>query len=248
VIGVTDDELASAEKIEEAANACLDAIDANPTELRYQFELGRILVLGGLVDDGRERLNGAAEGGYGPAYYYLARLEDDPEKAAQLLQQAASTGFKPAEEMIAQLEAAQPTPENSSTPSPEGTPTPPSTKTITPVTAGLPLHDAQIIALPWEAVGSMFNVPIYQRQTVKDQVESVIHSGQKVLECFYGDPAGEWKTYYFWYDSPPSNLQNLVQGLDAHPLRTLGFRGLTKAPPNSEAARRALEEAQQELQ
>src|ERR1700754_145299 len=53
VPGVTDEQLQSGDLIEKAATACMDAVEKNPDEPRCRFELGRVLVLGGLTDEGR---------------------------------------------------------------------------------------------------------------------------------------------------------------------------------------------------
>jgi hypothetical protein len=103
VKGVSDADLHSAEAVDKAVTACLEAIQADPNEPRYRFELGRVLFVGGLVDEAEEHLEAAAQKGHGGACYYLAQLQ--LESASELLQKASSAGFKPANEITPKLQS-----------------------------------------------------------------------------------------------------------------------------------------------
>ena len=159
VAGVSDEQLQSGDAIEQAATACMDAVEKNPDEPRCRFELGRVLVLGGLIDEGREQLEAAATKGHGGAYFYLAQLEDDLDEVNDLLQKASSAGFKPAADMLAQLTASESVSEttndsisgssvsSSSTSSPSASV---SSARGGSVQSGLPLRDQQITDLQFD--------------------------------------------------------------------------------------------------
>src|SRR5947207_2795735 len=103
VAGVPDDKFQSAEAIEAAVKACVDAIKADPNEPRYQFELGRILFLGGMMDEAREHLEAAAQQGYAGAYFYLGGMELDTAKG--FFQKASAAKFKPADKLVGDLKS-----------------------------------------------------------------------------------------------------------------------------------------------
>jgi hypothetical protein len=230
VAGVSDEQLQSGDGIEKAATACMDAVEKNPDEPRCHFELGRVLVLAGLVDEGREQLEAAASKGHGGAFFYLAQLEDDLGEVSDLLQKSSSAGFKPADDMLAQLTASEPLSQTNNAPSKGDS-----------EQNGFPLRDQTIADLKWSMLGPIADVPIDIRDSVTVQVEQLIHSGQKVLICSYGVSETEKTTYYFWYQTVPANLATLVNGIEKHPLRRLGFKPCTNAPANSEEARRTHE-------
>lgn len=228
--GVSDEQLASPEIIERAADACIEAVEKNPDEPRCRFELGRVLVLGGLIDEGREHLEAAAAMGSGGAYFYLGKLEDDFDKAKALFQKAVSAGFKPAEDMLTQLSSSAPTSDDKKA----------STK------SALPLHDQRVTRLEWHALGPISEVPEFSRDIVSTHIDQIQNSEQRILVCSYGDPKTDFETYYFWYEKPPSNLAAVIEGISTHPLRALGFKGYKTAPANSEEAMRMAREAQQQ--
>jgi hypothetical protein len=103
VSGVPDANFQSPETIEAAVNACVDAIKADPKEPRYQFELGRVLLLGGMIDESREHLEAAAQQGYAAAYFYMGGLELDAAKG--FFQQASAAKFKPADKLVGDLKS-----------------------------------------------------------------------------------------------------------------------------------------------
>jgi hypothetical protein len=229
ISGVTDEELGSPNAIEKAADACMEAVEKNPDAARCRFELGRVLVLGGLMKEGREQLEAAAAMGSGGAYFYLGKLEDDAEKAKLFFQEADAAGFKPAREMVTLLTPATPETENQTA----------------PVKGRLPLHDQRATQLQWHVLGPISEVPEFSRDTVSSHVEQIQNSVQRILVCSYGDPKGDFETYYFWYDAPPPNLATLVEGIPTHPLRALGVKGFKTAPAHSDEAARWSREAQQ---
>ena len=101
VAGVPDEKFQSGEAIEAAVKACIEAIKADPEEPRYEFELGRVLLLGGMADEAREHLEAAAQKGHAAAYFYLGGL--DLETAKGFFQRAADGKFKPAGTLAADL-------------------------------------------------------------------------------------------------------------------------------------------------
>jgi hypothetical protein len=103
VPGVPDAKFDSPEAIEAAVMACVEAVKASPKEPRYEFELGRVLLLGGMMDEAREHLEAAAQQGHGAAYFYLGGMELDAAKG--FFQQAAAAKFKPADTVIADLKS-----------------------------------------------------------------------------------------------------------------------------------------------
>ena len=103
VPGIPDDKLQSPEAIEAAVRACVDAIKADPNEPRYQFELGRVLFLGGMMEEAREHLEAAAQQGHAGAYFYLGGMELDTAKG--FFQKASAAKFKPADRLVGDLEA-----------------------------------------------------------------------------------------------------------------------------------------------
>jgi tetratricopeptide (TPR) repeat protein len=106
IAGVPDAKLQSGEAIEAAAEACIEAIKADPNEARYEFELGRVLLLGGMVDDAREHLEAAAQRGHAAAYFYLGSLELQVTKG--LFQKASNANFKPANKLVEDLKEVDP--------------------------------------------------------------------------------------------------------------------------------------------
>jgi hypothetical protein len=101
VPGVSDDSLRSAEAIEPAVTACVEAIKAEPQEPRYRFELGRVLLVGGMPREAREHLEAAAQKGHAGAYYYLGQMELNTAKI--FFQKAADAKFSPSEKFVRQL-------------------------------------------------------------------------------------------------------------------------------------------------
>jgi hypothetical protein len=259
VPGVSDEQLQSGDIIEKAAAACMDAVEKNPDESRCQFELGRVLVLGGLTDDGREQLEAAASKGHGGAYFYLAQLEDDLDKVSELLEKAKSAGFKPAADMLDELTASEPLADSGelkadNKPVADTGAVAPADKAVadsgelvtdkkeasSPANSaaqGLPLRDQRITELQWAVLGSISDVPIEARDVVAAQVNKIIQSGQKVLIASYGTSVNDEKVYYFWYETAPADLATTVTSVRNHPLAPLALKPLTNAPPYSEEAR-----------
>jgi hypothetical protein len=101
VAGVPDAKLQSAEAIEAAVKACVEAVKADPNEPRYKFELGRVLLLGGMVEEAREQLEAAAQQRHAGAYFYLGALE--LETAKGFFQKASAGKFKPADTLVSDL-------------------------------------------------------------------------------------------------------------------------------------------------
>jgi hypothetical protein len=101
VRGVSDAKLASADTIEAAVKACVEAIKADPKEPRYEFELGRVLLLGGMVEEAREHLEAAAQQGHAAAYFYLGGLELDTARG--FFNTSAAGNFKPAHRLVSDL-------------------------------------------------------------------------------------------------------------------------------------------------
>jgi hypothetical protein len=225
ITGVTDEELQTDDRMEKAADACMNAVEKNPQSARCHFELGRVLVLGGLAKEGTEELEAAASRGHGGAYFYLAQLKDDLGEVGEFLQKASDAGFKPADEMLAQLSPADEAPEvvaNSSIHSAEEN-------------VGS-LREQQVTVLQWSMLGPIADVPIDARDSVTAQVQQVMQSGQKILVCSYGTSETDNRILYFWYQSAPANLAALINGVEKHPLRRLGTKAVSTPPPNLEAA------------
>jgi hypothetical protein len=106
VAGVPDEKFQSGESIEAAAKACIEAIKADPEEPRYEFELGRVLLLAGMADEAREHLEAAAQKGHAAAYFYLGGLE--LETAKGFFRRASDAKFKPANNLVADLKGIDP--------------------------------------------------------------------------------------------------------------------------------------------
>ena len=87
-------------------------------------------------------------------------------------------------------------------------------------------------------LGPIAEVPIELRDSIAAQIEQIIHSEQKVLVCSYGTSETDKKTFRFWYQNAPPNLETLVKGVEKHPLRALGLKARTVAPDYSEEAER----------
>lgn len=232
VAGVPDDKFASAEAIDAAVDACLEAIEAAPQEPRFRFELGRLLLLSGLHNEAREQLQDAAAKGSAAACFYLVQLDDDYDHAHALLEKARDGGFKPAAEALRKLEGlAQ---DSSSLEVAAGGP-------------ALPLHSQRVATLSTQMLGSFEQIPGDMLPEIDAAVSQLSAGGHKVLACSYGDPVGEWHTYYFWYETVPSNLGALVANHGAHPLRALGGKALTTPPANSGLALKFQAESRQAL-
>jgi hypothetical protein len=105
VPGVSDDGLRSPAAIDAAVSACVEAIKADPAEPRYRFELGRVLLLGGMPQEAREHLEAAAQKGHAGAYFYLGQMELNTAKA--FFQKAADGKFAPSEKFVSKLKSVQ---------------------------------------------------------------------------------------------------------------------------------------------
>jgi hypothetical protein len=105
VPGVSDDSLRSPAAIDAAVSACVEAIKADPAEPRYRFELGRVLLVGGMPKEAREHLEAAAQKGHAGAYYYLGQMELNTAKA--FFQKAVDGKFAPSEKFVSKLKSVQ---------------------------------------------------------------------------------------------------------------------------------------------
>ena len=228
IAGVSDDELQADDRIEKAADACMEAVEKNPQSPRSHFELGRVLVLGGLTKEGTEELEEAASHGHGGAYFYLAQLKDDLGEVGELLQQASDAGFKPADDMLAHLTTTDDTPEPVASSNTPGT-----QENMSP-----PLREQQVADLQWSMLGPIAEVPVTARDSVAAQIQQIMQSGQKILICSYGSSETDKRTFYFWYQNAPPNLTTLVDGVEKHPLRWIAPQAVTTPPPDMETARR----------
>jgi hypothetical protein len=103
VPGVTDETLSDPEKLEPALTACLEAVDKQPDNPRFWFQLGRVCYLGGMTEEANQALTRAAESGHPGALAYLALLQPDLADARAMLQAAQEAGFAPAADMLAAL-------------------------------------------------------------------------------------------------------------------------------------------------
>jgi hypothetical protein len=101
VRGVPDDKLQTAQAIEAAVKACVEAIKAEPNEPRYEFELGRVLLLGGMTEEAHEHLKAAADAGHAAASFYLGALQ--LETSRESFRKASIGKFKPAERAVREL-------------------------------------------------------------------------------------------------------------------------------------------------
>jgi tetratricopeptide (TPR) repeat protein len=104
VKGVPDAALSSEAALEQAIDACSQAVAAYPDEPRYHYELGRVLLLAG-AEEAVEQLEIAAEKEQGAALALLAQQQDDAFDAFAYLQRAVKAGYPPAKRMLAALEA-----------------------------------------------------------------------------------------------------------------------------------------------
>jgi len=108
IVGVTDEELVSTSLVEiaELLEACTPYALKQKAEPRFLFGLGRAALLHDMDSRAEELLTAAADAGSAAAEAYLARLTDDLEEAESYLQSAASKGFRPANEWLAELNLA----------------------------------------------------------------------------------------------------------------------------------------------
>jgi tetratricopeptide (TPR) repeat protein len=219
--GISDDQLAASD-LEKAAAACIEAIQKNPDEARYRFELGRVLLLGGLADEARTQLETAASMGHGGASFYLAVLTDDASKAKELIEKASAANFKPAQDAIAELASAR---EQGPTPSPDPT----------EELADAASPEEKVCGLEWHVLGLITDVPLELRGSVAAEVEAIMQSDQKVLSCSYWDGHAT-QTFNFWYEKTPADLKKITDRVQKHPLLPLGFKAVAKAPPTVEEA------------
>lgn len=219
IAGVSDDQLAASAHLDEAATACIEAIEKNPEEPRYRFELGRVLMLGGLKDEGRAQLQEAASMGHAAACFYLAVLTDDATKANELFEKASSGGFKPARDVLAEVANVPKDRE------PEGG----------AESAPGQLQEQHICRLEWHALGVITATPADQRDSVAAEVEAIMNSDQKVLYCSYADDKG-LHGYNFWFEKTPANLSKITERVPKHPLLPLGFKAISKPPATIEEA------------
>ena len=99
--GVADEEIVPSQAI----SKCLLAVNQNPAEARFQFQLGRAYWAAKRYDEALDAFLKAEEMTYAPAYFYLgqayeqgfiAGVEADNDTARNLYLIAASEGFKPA--------------------------------------------------------------------------------------------------------------------------------------------------------
>ncbi|RYE07630.1 MAG: sel1 repeat family protein [Hyphomicrobiales bacterium] len=96
-----------------ATAACEAALAAAPDSIEVQTWLGRVYVLTGRAAEAQQLLDAAIEGGSGYAAFLLSELlasgaaaADDPDRAHQLLQQAADSGYLPAMSALAEVSEA----------------------------------------------------------------------------------------------------------------------------------------------
>lgn len=108
--GVSDELL----EADEAAIACLDALDAEPTDPHLQFQLGRSLLALGEFEEAEVYLAESAEAGYPAASAHLGDLlieqeelsDEDIDLILELYQDAYENGYEPARQSYEDMAAA----------------------------------------------------------------------------------------------------------------------------------------------
>jgi len=93
-------------ELEEAIEACVAAVEADPGDARLRFQLGRVLVAADHVDDALPFLRAAADAGYPAAQGYMGLLQDTDEAAKPFFERAARHDYAPAVQALAEIEAA----------------------------------------------------------------------------------------------------------------------------------------------
>jgi len=91
-----------------AFDACVAAVEADPGERRYRFQLGRALLsMEGMDTESAEQFRLASDAGHAAAAAYLAAFVESDDEAEALLQKAANNGFAPARDTLMALQAAR---------------------------------------------------------------------------------------------------------------------------------------------
>ncbi len=106
ITGQTDNRLS--DNIDTALDACLSDLESIPNNIRFSFQLGRILFLSQVYDEARTYLETAAKENYAPAMYYLALMQKENvggfnggiDKAIGTFDQSADSGFRPAIDFV----------------------------------------------------------------------------------------------------------------------------------------------------
>ncbi len=100
IYGVSDSQL----NVDQALDACIDAVASNDTNSRYNFQLGRVLYVSGVYDEARIYLQNALSSSYPAADYYLAmiNLQDEANDGANALSrlEKIKSEFKPAKAFL----------------------------------------------------------------------------------------------------------------------------------------------------
>lgn len=95
--------------IERAINACIAALEHDPSQVRFYHQLARILDFVGAAEDADEPLQLALEANYAPSQFIAAEramLEEDEDAffdAIDLLEASAADGYPPAEALLGEL-------------------------------------------------------------------------------------------------------------------------------------------------
>jgi tetratricopeptide (TPR) repeat protein len=95
--------------IERAIDACIAALEHDPSQIRFYHQLARVLDFVGAAEDADEPLQLALEGNYAPSQFIAAEraiLSEDEDSffdAIDLLRASAAGGYPPAETLLAEL-------------------------------------------------------------------------------------------------------------------------------------------------
>ncbi|WP_019959563.1 SEL1-like repeat protein [Woodsholea maritima] len=98
------------ELFERGIDACIAAVEDDPTDTHSLYQLGRILWYAGEQDEAAPYINAASEAGYASAIHYQAELllstSEDPDvfvEALELFERSADAGYQPARQMVLEL-------------------------------------------------------------------------------------------------------------------------------------------------